>query len=174
MLLLLSGDDDGELADVDGPIDLCVHVVRDPDELAERPLAETARDEWDRRCDGVLRAAIDFAQEAYRLLAPRGGGRVVFVVPTLGMTGAAGLVPFATACEGIRSLAKSAARQWGADGVTVACVARHVAGPTVALASLPAPTGDDVAGVVRLLASADAGPLTGATLVVDGGTVLVP
>jgi 3-oxoacyl-[acyl-carrier protein] reductase len=174
MLLLLSGDDAGEFAGVDGPVDLCVHVVTDPDDLVERPLAETARDEWDRRCDGVIRQAVDFAQEAHRTLAAAGGGRIVFVVPTIGMTGAAGLVPFATACEGIRSLAKSAARQWGADGITVATVARHVAGPTVALASLPAPTTEDAVGVVRLLAQPDAGALTGTTLVVDGGTVLVP
>src|SRR5260370_31879217 len=51
------------------------------------------------------------------------GGRIVFVTPTVSMSGAAGLVPYTTAVEGQRLLAKSAARQWGPDGITVNCVA---------------------------------------------------
>ena len=98
----------------------------------------------------------------------------MFVLPSLGLTGAAGLVPFTTAVEGVRALAKTAARQWGEDGVTVACVARHVAGPTVALSSIEPPTDDDVAGVIALLTTEHAASVTGATLVLDGGTVLVP
>jgi 3-oxoacyl-[acyl-carrier protein] reductase len=162
-----------EVVTGDGPVDLVVHVVTDPDGLAERPLSDTGADEWARRCDGVITEAIDAAKDAHRRLSGR-GGRLVFVLPSLGLTGAAGLVPFATAVEGVRALSKSAARQWGADGVTVACVARHVAGPTVALSSVDQPTDADVAGVIALLAHEHASSVTGATLVLDGGTVLVP
>ena len=42
-----------------------------------------------------------------------GRGRIVLVAPTVGFTGAAGLVPYTTAVEGVRSLAKSAARANG-------------------------------------------------------------
>lgn len=155
----------------DGPVDLVVHVVTG--DLAEVALADTAPAEWERRCDDVLAAALAAAADAHRRLHGR-GGRLVFVVPSFGLTGAAGLVPLATAVEGVRSLAKSAARQWGAEGITVACVARAVAGPQVALASIDLPDADEVAGVVALLAGDGARPLTGATLVVDGGTVLAP
>jgi 3-oxoacyl-[acyl-carrier protein] reductase len=98
----------------------------------------------------------------------------VFVTPSFGLTGAAGLVPLATAAEGVRSLTKTAARQFGADGIRVSCVARRVAGPVVAIPTFDDPTIEDVAGAVALLASEAASGVTGATLVVDGGTVLVP
>ena len=161
------------LAGDDGPVDLVVHVVTDPGDLVERPLSSTDAAEWGRRCDDVLTTAVASAKDAHARLAAR-GGRLVFVVPSLGLTGAAGLVPFATAVEGVRALAKTAARQWGEDGITVACVARHVAGPTVALSSIGPPTNTDIAGMLALLATEHAAALTGATLVLDGGTVLVP
>jgi 3-oxoacyl-[acyl-carrier protein] reductase len=160
-----------ELVGPDGPVDVVVHVVTG--DLAEQSLADTSPDEWTRRCDRVITDAIDAAHAAHARMAGR-GGRIVFVTPSLGLTGAAGLVPLATAAEGIRSLAKTAARQWGADGITVSCVARRVGGPEVAIPTFGPPTGEDVANTVALLASEHAGAVTGATLVVDGGTVLVP
>lgn len=160
-----------ELVAPDGDVDVVVHVVAA--ELHEQSLADTSADEWMARCDAPLAAAIDAAQAAHRRLR-RPGGRLIFVVPSLGQTGAAGLVALATASEGVRSLAKTAARQWGAEDINVSCVARHVAGPAVAASSLPRPTVDDVAATVALLASPHASAITGATLTVDGGTVLVP
>lgn len=160
-----------ELVGADGLVDVVVHVVAG--DLTERPLAETAADEWAERCHRLLTAAIDAAQAAHARMAGR-GGHLVFVTPSFGLTGAAGLVPITTAAEGVRSLAKTASRQWGADGITVSCVARRVAGPQVAIPTLDPPTDDQVAGVVALLATAEAAAVPGATLVVDGGTVLVP
>jgi 3-oxoacyl-[acyl-carrier protein] reductase len=160
-----------ELVGPDGPVDVVVHVVIG--DLVEVPLADTDPDAWARRCDRVITEAIDAALAAHARMVGR-GGRIVFVTPSFGLTGAAGLVPLATAAEGVRSLAKTAARQWGADGITVSCVARRVAGPEVAIPTFGPPTDDDVANTVALLASEHSGAVTGATLVVDGGTVLVP
>jgi 3-oxoacyl-[acyl-carrier protein] reductase len=163
-----------EIVTGDGPVDAVVHVVTDPDGLAERPVAGMDVDEWDRRCDGVLRDAIDAAQDAHRRMHDDGGGRLVFVVPSMGLTGAAGLAPIATAAEGVRAMAKTAARQWGSLGITVGCVARRVAGPVVAVSSLEGPTDDEVADVIALFATEQLRSATGGTLVLDGGTVLVP
>ena len=179
----VSGDD-GTLADAlaargaeivrdDGRVDAFVHVVTDPDGLAERPVSAMDPEEWERRCDAVLRDAIDAAQDAHRRMHEQ-GGRLVFVVPSFGLTGAAGLTPIATAAEGVRAMAKTAARQWGALGITVGCVARRVAGPVVAISSTDEPSDDDVADVVAVLATEQLHTATGATLVLDGGTVLVP
>jgi len=186
--MLLSGrtlhvsGDDGTLADAlvalgaelvgsEGPVDVVVHVVTG--DLDEVLLADLTLEAWDRRCDLPIRDAIDVAQAAHARMAGR-GGRIVFVTPSLGLTGAAGLVPLATAAEGVRSLAKTAARQWGPDGIRVSCVARRVAGPVVAIPTFEDPGVEDVAGAIALLASDEASGVTGATLVVDGGTVLVP
>lgn len=160
-----------QIVGADGPVDAVVHLVTG--DLEEHALADTTPAEWAERCDRPVLEAIDAAQAAHRRMAGR-GGRVIFVVPSFGLTGAAGLTPLATAAEGVRSLAKTAARQWGDDGITVSCVAQRLAGPVVALESLPEPTIDDVAATIALLASEHAGAVTGATLVVDGGTVLVP
>jgi 3-oxoacyl-[acyl-carrier protein] reductase len=157
----------------DGPVDAVVHVVTDPDGMVERPVAAMDVEEWDRRGDGVLRDAIAAAQDAHRRMHER-GGRLVFVVPSLGLTGAAGLAPLATAAEGVRAMAKTAARQWGALGITVGCLARRVAGPVVAISSTAEPSDDEVADVIAVLASEQLHAATGATLVLDGGTVLVP
>jgi len=120
-----------------------------------------------------LKQAIDAAQDAYRRMH-EGGGRLVFVVPSLGLTGAAGLAPVAAAAEGVRSMSKTAARQWGKCGITTACVARRTAGPVVAISSLDHPTEDEVADTVAFLLTDALRAATGTTLVLDGGTVLVP
>jgi 3-oxoacyl-[acyl-carrier protein] reductase len=111
------------------------------------------------------------------------GGRIVFVTPTVALTGAAQLVPYASAVEGIRALAKSAARQWGTDGITVNCVAP----PVELLGDATSPPGleaaalgrepdarADVAPVLALLAAPGAHFVTGTTIVLDGGRVMAP
>jgi 3-oxoacyl-[acyl-carrier protein] reductase len=115
------------------------------------------------------------------------GGTIVFVIPTVAMTGAAGLVPYATAMEGQRALVRSAARQWGALGIRVNCVAPplEMMGDTVvateeaaplntsALGRLPDGRGD-FAPVIAMLASAGGHFVTGTTIPVDGGVWMAP
>ena len=88
------------------------------------------------------------------------------------------------AVEGVRALAKSAARQWGGARIRVNCVAPRAellapdAGPLSpdvaepALAGVPADVGA-VASAITLLA-AEGIVVTGATIVVDGGVVMIP
>jgi 3-oxoacyl-[acyl-carrier protein] reductase len=160
-----------ELVGAEGPVDVVVHVVTG--DLGEVALSDTDAVAWEHRCHRPIADALAAARAAHARMAGR-GGRIVFVTPSFGLTGAAGLVPLATAAEGVRSLAKSAARQWGADGITVSCVARRVAGPDVAVPTFGMPTDTEVAGAIALLAAPESAGITGATLVVDGGTVLVP
>ena len=115
-------------------------------------------------------------------------GRVVFVTPTIALSGAAGFAPWATAIEGQRLLAKSAARQWGKDGITVNCVApawEAVAGagpdggPGGSMSLAPTPLGPadfeaDVGAAVVTLAGEGMHALTGATLGLDGGAAMAP
>ena len=114
-----------------------------------------------------------------------GGGRIVFVTPTVSMSGAPGLAPYAAALEGQRLLAKSAARQWGPDGITVNCLApapEHVpigvASSDVSLAPPalggPGDAETDLGPAVVFLASDDAHFVTGVTLCADGGVWMAP
>jgi NAD(P)-dependent dehydrogenase (short-subunit alcohol dehydrogenase family) len=175
-------DADRAFADVtatSGPIDAVVHALVDPDALVAASLSDTDPSAWDRRCERVVSTGLWCCQAAHDALRAR-GGRIVLVTPTIGLTGGAGLVAYATAVEGLRALAKTAARQWGAHGIAVNCVAPPaelmgpVSGPDVAataLGRLP-DARTDVAPVVASLVG-DAF-VTGATVVVDGGMVMAP
>ena len=112
-----------------------------------------------------------------------GGGRIVLIVPTIGMAGAAGLVDYTTAIEGIRSMAKSAARQWGSEGIVVNMIAAplalfavdgDVSHLTAAAVQVEATLIHSIVEVARFLLRGDLDHLTGDTIVVDGGSVMLP
>ncbi len=128
--------------------------------------------DWERAFEQPFRATVTAMQAAYR----SGLRRIVVVVPVTAMSGGARYGHVAAPSEALRVLVKSAARQWGAQGVTVNAVAvspdavlddAAAAGP-VAIA--PAALGAaDPAAVIAFLCSEDGGDLTGQTITVDGG-----
>lgn len=170
----------GEIASARGGIDVVVHAHFPAAALIARSLVDTPESDWDTCGEALLRAALFVVQAAFVHLRDR-GGRIILLTPTAGLEGVAGLVPLTTATEGMRSLAKSAARQWGARGITVNCVA-----PPLSLLGADGPepvnppalgraaTVEDLARAIALLAGADARSITGVTLPVDGGTVMQP
>ena len=120
-----------------------------------------------------MQRVIGALQEAYSMNCER----IVVVVPTTGMSGGACYAPQAALAESARILVKSAARQWGASGITVNAVAVEphwfaidpsISGP-VAIA--PRSLGGDVSpvGLVNWLCGATSGDVTGQTIVCDGG-----
>ena len=161
-----------------GAFDALVHV---PDLAAavRTPVVDLEDAAWDARGEALLRAALHACRAGHAAMKDR-GGRIVLVTPTVGLVGADGLAPFAMACEGMRTLAKAAARQWGSAGITANCVApsldvfgiAHDAEGTVAPALGRSPRiADLVTVIVSLLGDAGA-VVTGATITVDGGVVM--
>jgi 3-oxoacyl-[acyl-carrier protein] reductase len=121
-------------------------------------------------------------QRAHSAMTSR-GGRIVILVPTIGMAGAAGGVAYTTAIEGIRAMAKSAARQWCSDGLAVNLVAAPVSlfTPGLDTSHLTAAAFSDdstlthsVVETVKFLLRRDIDHLVGATIVADGGSVMLP
>jgi NAD(P)-dependent dehydrogenase (short-subunit alcohol dehydrogenase family) len=111
----------------------------------------------------------------------------------MGLTGAAGYGPYAASNEAIRSLTRTAACEWGRDGITVNCVlpasAGHRAPVTgsdpareAAFASMydDNPVGrdgdavDDIGPAVAFLLSDGSRYVTGQTISVDGGGIMRP
>jgi NAD(P)-dependent dehydrogenase (short-subunit alcohol dehydrogenase family) len=158
-------------------LDALVHVPADREALSASPLVALDEAAWDARGEAVLRSALYACQAAHARMAER-GGRIVLVCSTAGLVGGADRAAFAMATEGMRSLAKVAARQWGAAGITVNCVAVAVddarVGPLAPALGRAIDVRRDVASVVASLVGEAGGAITGVTIPVDGGVVMTP
>lgn len=121
----------------------------------------------------------------------RGRGRIVTFGSSMGNTGVPGYGPYSAAKEAVRSLTRTAAREWGRDGITVNCVCpasvahRMPVGDenserAKAFAEMYAdhPLGRDgdpeldIAPVVIFLLSDASQYMTGQTFMVDGGGIM--
>jgi 3-oxoacyl-[acyl-carrier protein] reductase len=128
------------------------------------------------------------ARAAYpHLLAAGRRGRLVLLTSNAGVEGSAAMPAYAAVKGAQRALAKSLAREWGAHGITVNCVAPLAGTPALEEAFVRMPElegrllarsalarmGDpeaDVGPVVAFLAGDEGGYVTGQTLVCDGGS----
>ena len=110
-------------------------------------------------------------------------GRIIFISSVVGMLGSAGQVNYAASKAGLIGMARSIARELGSRSITANVVAPGFV-ETEMTAALPEerqqaylgqiPLGrfasiEDVARVVRFLASDEAAYITGAVVPVDGG-----
>jgi 3-oxoacyl-[acyl-carrier protein] reductase len=146
-------------------------------------LASLALDEWIERAEAPLRAAFAFHQAAQRFFADR-SGRILIVIPTVGLSGGPGYAPLATTCEADRSLVKAQARVSGHHGLTINCLAvasTLLTGNTsdpdrsgLPRLALPAPDLTQVADVMITVLGRGFDGITGQTIAVDGGRWMAP
>jgi NAD(P)-dependent dehydrogenase (short-subunit alcohol dehydrogenase family) len=141
-------------------------------------LALTDVETWQRQAEQPLRRALHVLQGAHLCLAGD-GGRIVVLLPSLVMSGAAGVVAWASAAEGYRSLVKAAARAWGGEGITIKSVlipASLTADSAVDRPGLQPPAlgripdlQSDIGPAVAALLDERLDAVTGLTLAIDGG-----
>jgi NAD(P)-dependent dehydrogenase (short-subunit alcohol dehydrogenase family) len=166
------------------PVTGVVHTAINPIAYQPTDFVDVDDERWDDVWEQTMRAALAMLQASFGSLRGH-DGRVVFVGPTVSMSGAERLVPYTTALEGQRLLAKSAARQWGPDGITVNCVAVApeqvpIGVSSTATSLAPAALGGpgdperDLGPVVVFLLGDGGHFVTGTTLSVDGGVWMAP
>lgn len=161
-------------------------LVNNAQSFAPRtPLLEITDEELAVYVDSGLKGTLWAMQAAHPHLRGR-SGRIINFVSAAGMTGEAGLGSYNAVKEGIRALTRTAAREWGKDGINVNAIAPAAAskrgqdyaardpdGFARAMAARPiGRLGDpeaDVAPVALFLASEASRFLTGQTFMVDGG-----
>jgi len=156
------------------------------------PLAEITPEAFDLVLDTGPRGTLWLMQAVLPTMQARGRGRIITFGSSMGLTGAPGYGPYSAAKEAVRSLTRTAAREWGRFGITVNCVC-----PASAAHRLPTdldgddprarafaamykdhPLGRDgdplfdIAPVIGFLLSDASQYLTGQTLMVDGGGIL--
>ena len=119
-------------------------------------------------------------QARYPYPKASGEGRIINFGSMAGVIGLVGYGPYNMAKEAVRALTRTAAREWGADKITVNNVLpvaetwdkeMNVPAPTNPLARFGSPE-EDIAPVVLFLASKDAQFLTGYSLTPDGGSII--
>jgi len=153
------------------------------------PLAEVGEEDVDVFYTSGVKGTLWAMQAVYPHMKERGWGRIVNFASAAGITGMRGYGAYNASKEAIRALTRTAAREWGRDGIVVNCVAPGAAskrGQESAARDTEAyqqflrehPIGRqgdpemDIAPVVLFLCSDACRYLTGQTMMVDGGAFL--
>ncbi|MEO8696548.1 MAG: SDR family oxidoreductase [Acidimicrobiales bacterium] len=164
-------------------IDQVVHAWVADGLCDNRAFMDIDEAQWVRTCEASLEGAWWLTRRVIAPLRAAGGGSIVYLVPSVGLSGAASYSMLATVAEGIRVLAKGVGRQWVKHGVTANTIATAPglwvgAENEDALAraiSLAVPAygragdaTDDLAPLVSILADPGSHFISAATLVADG------
>lgn len=118
-------------------------------------------------------------QACYPYLKTSGAGRVINFGSAAGIVALLPYAPYGMAKEAVRALTRAAAREWGADRITVNNIlpvadtwgAADMPPPNVPLGRYGSPE-EDIAPVALFLASKDAQFITGYSLTPDGGMII--
>lgn len=171
-----------------GGIDAFVIAVGSAQSRQAQPLVMLSAEQWRLACLDPLRVSRHCLQAAWRVLDGH-SANIVLLGPDLSLTGAPGLVALSALSEGQRGLMKSAARQWGEQGIRLNWLgiastvfaaeladaslpqSPELGPPPPALGAAPALEGGVARSIAMLIGSRD---VTGASIPVDGGLWMVP
>ena len=146
-------------------------------------LMRMSDEEFDSVIDTNLAGAFRCTRRAATGMIRKRRGRIVLISSVVGLYGSPGQTNYAASKAGLVGLARSISRELGGRGITANVVAPGFIDTEMTavlpdeqkkayLASIPAgrfATPEEVASVVRFVASDDAAYVTGAVIPVDGG-----
>ncbi|MHA6737526.1 SDR family NAD(P)-dependent oxidoreductase [Rhodococcus erythropolis] len=167
-----------------GGIDILVNNAND---CKPGPLLSVRDEDFERSFATGPLATLRMMQASYPHMNSRGGGVIINMVTSAAVRwDASNYGAYGSIKEGMRSLTRAAACEWGKDNIRVLNVAPHAKTPALQwwmdknpeeaaafVAGIPlGRVGDpetDIGRAVVFLVSEDAGYLTGATIPLDGG-----
>ena len=166
--------------DAHGPIEV---LVANAGITRDTLVLRMSEDDWSDVIDTNLTGAFRVVKRVARSMLRQRRGRIVLVSSVVALSGSAGQVNYAASKAGLVGMARSLARELGSRGVTANVVApgfvetdmtADLDDSTRAAYLEQVPLGrfadaDEVARVVRWVASDDAAYVSGAVIPVDGG-----
>jgi NAD(P)-dependent dehydrogenase (short-subunit alcohol dehydrogenase family) len=168
-----------------GRLDVLVHnAIKAP---SPHRVESVGIEQWEDLSEVTVWGSLYCARAAHPHLKASGHGRLIMITSPAGIEASAGLPLYGPVKAAQRAMAKSLAREWGPDGITVNCIGPVAVTPALDKAfaenaelrgRIEARTplrrlGDperDIGGVAVFLASDAAGYVTGQTVICDGGS----
>ena len=166
-----------------GDIDI---LINNAGLMTDASVIEMSNELWDQALNINLTAAFKLIRACAPSMVAKKWGRIINISSQVALTGSANHAHYATAKAGLLGLTYSAAKEYGASGVTVNAVlpgrieTNMIAQRSIGrldewlsqtpLNRLGRP--DEVAGMINFLASEMASYVTGASINVNGGLVM--
>jgi NAD(P)-dependent dehydrogenase (short-subunit alcohol dehydrogenase family) len=166
-----------------GDVDI---LVNNAGVMSDSSIIKMSDDLWDEAINVNLTAAFKLIRACAPSMVSKKWGRVINISSQVALTGSANHAHYATAKAGLLGLTYSAAKEYGASGVTVNAVlpgrieTKMIADRSVGrldewLAQTPLNRlgrADEVASMINFLASDASSYITGASINVNGGLVM--
>jgi 3-oxoacyl-[acyl-carrier protein] reductase len=170
----------GEVTERQGPVEV---LVANAGITRDTLLLRMSEDDFTDVVDANLTGAFRVVKQAARGMLRARAGRIVLVGSVVGLLGSPGQVNYAASKAGLVGMARSIARELGSRGITANVVAPGFVESDMTaeltdqrrdeiLSGIPLgryASADEVARVVRWVASEEAAYITGAVIPVDGG-----
>tara|TARA_Y100001960_G_C14592305_1_gene786327 strand:- start:230 stop:976 length:747 start_codon:yes stop_codon:yes gene_type:complete len=146
-----------------------------------------SEEDWQTVIDINLKGAFNGIKAVTRVMMKQRAGRIINITSVVGLTGNPGQANYAASKAGLIGLSKATAKELASRGITVNSIApgyiatdmtdamtdqaKENLNSQIPLGRIGSP--DDIAAAALFLASDEAGYITGQTITVDGGMVMI-
>ena len=146
-----------------------------------------SEEDWQTVIDINLKGAFNGIKAVTRVMMKQRAGRIINITSVVGLTGNPGQANYAASKAGLIGLSKATAKELASRGITVNSIApgyiatdmtdtmtdqtKETLNSQIPLGRIGSP--DDIAAAALFLVSDEAGYITGQTITVDGGMVMI-